>query len=73
MCEGRLLERAVARLDCRLDRGLGFVDLRARRRPLRGRQTAETLELLGEQPFLAEQMDARLVELRKVRSRLDAR
>ena len=70
-CHRRLLEADAMHLERGLDRGLGLVDALPRRGPLGRRQRAQALELLGEQPLLAQQPHAHLVQRGKARGRVE--
>src|SRR5580658_1113980 len=70
LLELSLLEADSMHFQRGLDRGLGIVDALARRGALGSRELSQTLELLGEQPFLAQEAHAHLVQSGKARRRI---
>ena len=70
LLELRLLQADAVHLQRRLNRRLGVVDSLARRGTFGGRERAQALELLGQQPLLAQHPHAHLVQSGKARRRI---
>ncbi len=69
----RLLQADATHLQRRLNRGLRIVDPLARGRPLIRGKRPQALELLREQPLLAQQPHPHFVQGRKIRGRIHIR